>query len=75
MTETELKQRGGQYSCSGNWAEHVIVDGNLITGQNPGSSAGVAKAILKHKWLSNSPLTFKCNYTIFNNNNNICYKL
>lgn len=49
--ETEMKNKGGQYTCAGNWKEHVVVDGNLITGQNPASSAGIAKAILKMKWL------------------------
>lgn len=30
-------------------AKHVVVDGNLVTGQNPMSAAGVAKAILELK--------------------------
>ena len=27
--------------------KHVVVDGNLITGQNPTSAAGVGEAVLK----------------------------
>ncbi|GAB1319552.1 D-lactate dehydratase [Madurella fahalii] len=30
-----------------NWGEKVVVDGKLITGQNPASSKGVAEAIVK----------------------------
>lgn len=48
LTETELKNRGGVYEKNNqNWGENVVVDGNLITGQNPASTNGIAKAILK----------------------------
>lgn len=49
LTETELKKRGGEYAKLGNWAENVVVDGNLITGQNPTSTGAVARAIASHK--------------------------
>jgi hypothetical protein len=39
MTESELRTRGAQYNSIGNWQAHVEVDGNLISGQNPGSTA------------------------------------
>jgi putative intracellular protease/amidase len=29
------------------WVSHVVVDRNVITGQNPGSSEATAEAILK----------------------------
>ena len=29
------------------WAVHVVVDRNLITGQNPGSTEAVADAVIK----------------------------
>ena len=29
------------------WSDHVVVDGNLITGQNPQSSASVARRVLE----------------------------
>ncbi|MBT5899617.1 MAG: hypothetical protein HOH00_01350 [Candidatus Pelagibacter sp.] len=29
------------------WQEHVIVDGLLISGQNPGSAAAVGKEMVK----------------------------
>ncbi len=45
--EDMLKERGGEYSKAENWQPHVLVSGNLITGQNPASSAGAAKAVLQ----------------------------
>jgi putative intracellular protease/amidase len=32
------------------WAEKVVVDGKLITGQNPASAKGVAEAIVQAVW-------------------------
>jgi putative intracellular protease/amidase len=45
--EDKLKERGGKYEKSGEWQQHVTVDGRLITGQNPQSAKGVGEAILK----------------------------
>jgi putative intracellular protease/amidase len=44
--EDEMRRLGAQYSCAADWKSHVVVDGNLITGQNPASSAGVARRVL-----------------------------
>jgi putative intracellular protease/amidase len=44
--EDEMRRLGGQYSCAAEWKPHVVVDGNLITGQNPASSAGAAQKVL-----------------------------
>lgn len=46
LLETELKNRGALHQAAANWQEKVVVDGNLITGQNPQSATGVGKAIL-----------------------------
>jgi putative intracellular protease/amidase len=46
LVESMLKQNGGVYSKAADWQPHVKVDGNLITGQNPASSEGVAEALL-----------------------------
>ncbi|MDG2468605.1 MAG: type 1 glutamine amidotransferase domain-containing protein [Pirellulaceae bacterium] len=46
LVEDELIARGGEYSKADDWHSHVIRDGNLITGQNPASSAAVAKTLL-----------------------------
>ena len=42
-----IKKLGGKYEKGADWQSFVIVDGLLVTGQNPGSSADVAKALLK----------------------------
>lgn len=47
LVEDELKKNGGEYSKAADWRPYVLVDGKLITGQNPASSAGVAQALLK----------------------------
>lgn len=46
LLETELKKRGAIFISKENWADHIEVDGNLITGQNPSSSKSMAKAII-----------------------------
>jgi putative intracellular protease/amidase len=46
LVEDMLKQNGGIYSKADNFQSHVITDGNLITGQNPASSKGVAAAVV-----------------------------
>ncbi len=48
--ETTLRERGCEFSKSGNWQSHVVVDDRLITGQNPASTTALAKAVLEHKW-------------------------
>lgn len=47
LIEDEFKKLGGKYEKGADWASFVIVDGLLVTGQNPGSSSDVAKALLK----------------------------
>jgi putative intracellular protease/amidase len=46
MLETDLSALGAIYSKSHNFVSHIVVDGNLITGQNPASSKEVAKKLL-----------------------------
>lgn len=46
LLEDKLTELGGIYISQEAWQEHVVVDGNLITGQNPQSSTMFAKAIL-----------------------------
>lgn len=46
LVEDELKAKGGIYSRGDDWAPYVVVDGHLITGQNPASSEAAAKALL-----------------------------
>lgn len=46
--EKQLKERGAKYSTAFlPFGSHVVVDGHLITGQNPKSAKGVGKAVVK----------------------------
>lgn len=47
LLEDELKARGGNYEKAEDWAPLAVVDGQLITGQNPASSAPVARELIK----------------------------
>ncbi|MBU6417463.1 MAG: type 1 glutamine amidotransferase domain-containing protein [Xanthomonadaceae bacterium] len=47
LVEDMLKEAGGLYSKAADWKAHVVTSGNLITGQNPASSAGAAKAVVQ----------------------------
>ncbi|MFT5874976.1 MAG: putative intracellular protease/amidase [Clostridium sp.] len=46
LLEDALKEKGALYSQGDDWNSHIITDGKLITGQNPGSSEAVAKELL-----------------------------
>jgi putative intracellular protease/amidase len=46
--DTALKNAGAVFDdAPAAWVSHVVVDRNLITGQNPGSSDAVSDAVLK----------------------------
>ena len=47
LVEDELKRLGGLYEKAPDWQSRVVVDGRLITGQNPASSFDAAQALLK----------------------------
>jgi putative intracellular protease/amidase len=47
LVEDELKAKGGIFKRIEDWAPYVVVDGLLITGQNPASSAAAAVALLQ----------------------------
>jgi len=46
LVEDELKKLGGLFQKAADWESFVIVDGRLITGQNPASSTDAARALL-----------------------------
>lgn len=46
LLESKLRELGAHFVDHPNWSDHVEIDGNLITGQNPQSSVSVAKAFL-----------------------------
>lgn len=45
LLASKLRERGADHVPAPNWQAHVIVDGSLVTGQNPASAAGVGKEI------------------------------
>jgi putative intracellular protease/amidase len=46
--QTALQQAGGQYSSNTSpWTSHVVMDRELITGQNPASALEVGQALVK----------------------------
>jgi putative intracellular protease/amidase len=47
LVEDELKRLGGLFEQVPNWKPLAIVDGRLVTGQNPASSTAAAKTLLK----------------------------
>ncbi len=46
LVEDDLLSRGAIFSKVKDWGVHTVVDGQLITGQNPGSSAEAAEALV-----------------------------
>ena len=47
LVEDELKRIGGLYEKAADWAPFAIVDGRVVTGQNPASSTSAAKALME----------------------------
>jgi putative intracellular protease/amidase len=47
LVEDELKRVGGIFEKVPAWSPLAIVDGRLVTGQNPASSTGSARALLR----------------------------
>ncbi|MBO6807408.1 type 1 glutamine amidotransferase domain-containing protein [Thalassospira sp.] len=45
--EDEFKKHGATFERGENWASYAVVDGKLVTGQNPASSEETADAVLK----------------------------
>lgn len=47
LLQTALQDKGGIFQGAPNWTDHVVVDGRLITGQNPMSALSLGQALLK----------------------------
>jgi putative intracellular protease/amidase len=47
LLESKLGEYGAVFEPAPNWSDHVVTDANLITGQNPQSSASLADAMIK----------------------------
>lgn len=46
LLESRLRELGAEFAATPKWSDNVVVDGKLITGQNPQSSASTAKAVI-----------------------------
>lgn len=46
LLESALKNRGAEHIGAPNWEANTIVDGRLVTGQNPASAKGVAVEVI-----------------------------
>jgi putative intracellular protease/amidase len=47
LVEDELKRIGGLYEKAPDWESFSVVDGRIVTGQNPASSTAAAKALME----------------------------
>jgi putative intracellular protease/amidase len=47
LLASKLREQGAEVIEGADWADHVEVDGNWITGQNPQSSATAAKKVIE----------------------------
>lgn len=45
LLASTLNRRGAHHQQAANWADNVVVDGRLITGQNPQSAASLGEAL------------------------------
>jgi putative intracellular protease/amidase len=47
LLETALSNQGAKFHAAAPWSDHSIIDGNLVTGQNPASAKGVAQKMIQ----------------------------
>ncbi len=47
LVEDELNRIGGIYEKAADWAPFAVVDGRVVSGQNPASSTAAAKALVE----------------------------
>jgi putative intracellular protease/amidase len=45
LLASKLAERGARHEAAPNWSAKVVVDGRLVTGQNPQSAGGVGAAM------------------------------
>jgi putative intracellular protease/amidase len=46
LLEDRLRAAGAVFEAGAPWSSHVVIDGNLVTGQNPASAGAAAHAVL-----------------------------
>jgi putative intracellular protease/amidase len=47
LLEDRLRAAGAAFESSASWAPYIVIDGNLVTGQNPASADAAAKAVIE----------------------------
>ena len=47
LVEDELRRLGGYFEETDDWLPFAVVDGRLVTGQNPASSTNGAQELLR----------------------------
>lgn len=47
LLQSALEERGAKHTGAPAFEAHVVVDGRLVTGQNPASATGVGEAVVK----------------------------
>ena len=47
MLQSRLQERGGVFDGAKPWSDHVVVDGRLVTGQNPQSALALGKKLVE----------------------------
>lgn len=45
LLASQLGERGARHEAAPDWASNVVVDGRLVTGQNPQSASSVGAAV------------------------------
>lgn len=46
LLESRLRDQGAEFVPAADWADNIVVDGKLVTGQNPQSSGSAADAVI-----------------------------
>jgi len=46
LLEQRLREQGAEFATAADWADNIVVDGKLVTGQNPQSSGSAADAVI-----------------------------
>lgn len=47
LLQTAMEKQNAKFESAPLWQKNVVVDGHLVTGQNPASAAGVGEAIVR----------------------------
>ena len=69
LLEDRLQELGAIFSAGSSWRPYMVIDGNLITGQNPRSAGAVAESIIREIRSNRGKVPLRCavarRYTLF----------